>query len=81
MDRKNEITVRMATEGDRGVLEVYDNGVGLPVGMDAKNTKSLGLRLVSMPTRQLKGLLTVDVASGKETRFTIAFPLETKGAF
>jgi PAS domain S-box-containing protein len=78
-NQRNEVTVQLTTQAEQHILEVRDNGVGLPAGMDVENSSSLGLRLVSMLTRQLKGRLTVDTAPGKGTRFTIAFPLEMKG--
>lgn len=37
------------------ILEVGDNGIGFPEGLDYKNSGSLGLRLVCSLVRQLKG--------------------------
>ena len=73
------MTVRLTTQAEQHILEVRDNGIGLPAGLEVEKSTSLGLRLVSMLTRQLKGRLTVDTVPGQGTRFTIAFPLETKG--
>ena len=74
-NQRNEVTVRLTTQADQHILEVRDNGVGLPAGMDVENSASLGLRLVSMLTRQLKGRLTVDTAPEQGTKFTVSFPL------
>jgi two-component system, sensor histidine kinase PdtaS len=79
-NQPHEVAVRLTTQADQHILEVRDNGTGLPSGLDVEKSTSLGLRLVSMLTRQLKGRLTVDTAAEKGTRFAIAFPLETKGA-
>jgi PAS domain S-box-containing protein len=74
-NQRNEVTVQLITQAEQHVLEVRDNGVGLPAGMDVENSSSLGLRLVSMLTRQLKARLTVDTAQGKGTNFIVVFPL------
>ncbi len=53
------------------ILIVQDNGVGLPKELNIQESKSLGLRLVSMLTKQLHGKLDVDRKKG--TQFTIKF--------
>ncbi|UCH94886.1 MAG: PAS domain S-box protein [Candidatus Aminicenantes bacterium] len=54
------------------ILEVRDNGVGLPPDIDIRETKSLGLQLISLLTKQVKGTLEV---KGKEgTTVIITFP-------
>ncbi len=53
-------------------LAVEDNGVGLPDGFDWANSKSLGLQLVRVLTRQLDGVVTAESNPG--TRFKILFP-------
>ena len=45
-------------------LTVADNGVGLPVGFDPKNQKSLGLQLVTMLVKQLGGQLAIESRGG-----------------
>jgi len=54
------------------VLRVSDNGVGLPQDMDVHQPQSLGLQLVNLLTRQVKGTLEMDGGSG--TTVTITFP-------
>jgi PAS domain S-box-containing protein len=54
-------------------LIVGDNGVGLPPGLDFTSTGTLGLQLVTMLTRQLRGILTVD-GKGGGAGFTLTFP-------
>ena len=49
-----EIDVRRGGKGGV-VLEVRDNGVGLPADFEIEKTDSLGLKLVAMLTRQLHG--------------------------
>jgi PAS domain S-box-containing protein len=53
-------------------LVVGDNGVGLPEDLVIERTQSLGLRVVQLLTRQLRGTLHVDRQNG--TTFTITFP-------
>jgi len=55
----------------RRVLEVSDDGLGLPRDLDIASTTSLGLRLVQDLTDQLHGTLVVKSDVG--TRFTISF--------
>lgn len=46
-----------------------DDGIGIPAGLDWKNTQSLGLRLVNTLVDQLDGTIGLDRSSG--TRFTM----------
>jgi len=50
-----------------------DNGVGLPDSIEIKNVESLGLRLVRLLTRQLKGKLELKREAG--TSFSFHFPI------
>lgn len=52
-------------------LIVSDNGIGLPNNFNIENAATLGLRLVRMLTRQLKGVLEIDRHRG--TRFKLGF--------
>ncbi|MBD2465248.1 PAS domain S-box protein [Oscillatoria sp. FACHB-1407] len=57
-------------------LTVADNGIGLPEDLDIYTTRSLGLKLVQILTRQLGGILEVNRDRG--TCFTLAFSTCTK---
>ncbi len=48
-------------------LRVADNGVGLPEGLDVAST-TLGLQLVTMLARQLRGTIEFQVDNGLEVR-------------
>ena len=53
-------------------LQVTDNGVGLPAGLDREHLRSLGLRLVQLwATHQMDGTLSTDTAHG--TAYVITF--------
>jgi two-component sensor histidine kinase len=54
------------------VLEVRDDGCGLPDSMDIRNATSMGLRLVQSLTHQLEGTIEIDRANG--TAICIRFP-------
>ena len=57
--------------GNRLILSVGDNGIGLPVGFKIEDCRSLGLKLVSALTKQLNGTIQVGAAGG--TAFAISF--------
>lgn len=52
-------------------MQISDNGPGLPAGIDIDTTQTLGLQLVSLLTRQIRGTCRIDSADG--TTWTIAF--------
>lgn len=60
-------------------LVVADDGIGLPVEFDIKNSNTLGLQLIHILTRQLSGSLSVRKGEGG-AQFTIIFPLEIEDA-
>lgn len=67
-----EITVELKRlNEERLQLEVADNGAGLPPEFTLEKTKSLGLKLVNILTRQLNG--TLDIKNEHGTRFSITF--------
>jgi two-component sensor histidine kinase len=51
---------------------VRDNGVGLPEGLDWRQSRSLGLRLVQILAGQLGG--TLETGTGLGTEFQVIFP-------
>ncbi|MBI2394139.1 MAG: PAS domain S-box protein [Deltaproteobacteria bacterium] len=68
--------VRVAARRDeRGqcVLEVSDDGRGIPPEFEWKRARSLGLRLVQGLARQLRGVVELDRGGG--TRFSVTFML------
>jgi len=68
--RKGAISIEcLFKEGNRLRFVYNDNGVGMPAGLDWKNTESLGLRLVNSLVDQLNG--TIDLGTGEGTTFII----------
>jgi PAS domain S-box-containing protein len=73
--RSGEIQVMLECNEGTCVLNVADNGVGMPDEVTIENTTSLGLKLVSILARQLGG--TVRIHRNGGTRFAISFPGST----
>lgn len=71
-DREGEITV-MCSIGEDGwiTLLVSDNGVGLPPDLDFRKTDTLGLQLVAMLVKQLRG--RIESSGDNGTLWKIAF--------
>jgi len=75
-DRTGEISVSMQRHDKELELIVMDNGIGMPKGLDWKNSKSLGLKLVrTLAENQLDGSIEMECYNG--TKFTIKFNIET----
>jgi two-component system, sensor histidine kinase PdtaS len=68
-----EVSVMLEHDPANGAvcLRVRDNGVGLPENLDWRQTNSLGLRLVQMLAKQMRG--TVNTGPGPGTEFQISF--------
>ncbi|HYG75153.1 MAG TPA: PAS domain-containing protein [Planctomycetota bacterium] len=67
--------VRISIKGDRGFffMCIADNGRGFPQGMDFRASQSLGLKLVYMLTKQLRGSVEFNSKPGAEVR--VQFPI------
>jgi len=72
--KSGEINIEFHTQDDKYILEVKDNGIGFPKGLDYKNTDSLGLRIVTSLTEQIDGEIKFTNTSG--TSFKIIFKEE-----
>lgn len=70
-DKTGQIDVELHSEGDGFELEISDNGVGFPDGLDYKNVDSLGLRLVNSLTEQIDGKLELEKGTG--AKFIVTF--------
>ncbi len=72
--RKGKIWVVMKkAEGNKVMLQVKDDGVGLPQELDPKRTESLGLMIVYTLAKQIDGRIELRREGG--TDFRIIFPL------
>ncbi|MGH9182763.1 MAG: sensor histidine kinase [Acidimicrobiales bacterium] len=79
------VVLALDNDGERLVVTVVDDGVGLPPGFDAVRTEGLGLSIVrSLVTSQLEGTLSVGRreddprggAEGSGTVVTVQVPLD-----
>jgi PAS domain S-box-containing protein len=71
--RSGRIEVTLHADEAQCLLTVQDTGVGLPPGFSLESRSSLGLEIVSMSARKLRGRVLVEGRAG--TRFTVEFPL------
>ncbi|MDA8387437.1 MAG: PAS domain S-box protein, partial [Nitrospiraceae bacterium] len=71
--REGEIRIALHKHGEDEIRLLFsDNGVGLPEGLDLKDAKTLGLKLVrTLVTGQMQGKLEVSRENG--TTFAISF--------
>jgi two-component sensor histidine kinase len=73
--RSGTVRLSLKRDGDRLLLEVTDDGVGLPAGFAVGSTAGLGLVLVEMLAAQVDGEFTAESARG--ARFLVRFPVST----
>lgn len=72
-DMQGEVRVGLRCDvDDRLILTVGDNGPGLPDGLDIEKSKSLGLKLVNVLVKQLRGTIQ-SVKGGTGTEYIITF--------
>lgn len=78
-DRRGTVTVAVLTGHDGlGVIQVSDDGVGIPADLDIDTHASLGLRLIRALTDQISG--TFDLTRGHPgTEARVTFGLEEHG--
>ncbi|NMB78597.1 MAG: PAS domain-containing protein, partial [Methanomicrobiales archaeon] len=67
--RKGEIGITVKKEGHTLTVVFQDTGIGIPAGLDWKNTPSLGLRLVNTLVDQMNGTIELDRENG--TKFVM----------
>ena len=74
-DRNGEINVSMKKLDKELELTVMDDGVGIPDGLDWKNSSTLGLKLVrTLVENQLDG--SIDIENKNGTKFIIKFSID-----
>ncbi len=66
-----EISIKLKQQKSRVVLEISDNGVGLPKPFEEMNSDTLGLQLIITLAEQLDGDLKVDRKKG--TKYLLKF--------
>ena len=76
LDGRGQIYVRFRSVGCQYVLEIGDNGKGLPGDFSVDSTTSMGMEIVSILTQQIDGCLNFESKEG--AHFEIAFPRKEK---
>ena len=71
---RGRIVISLKREDDLGILEISDNGRGLPEDFNIDELESLGMQLVSNLVMQIGGELEYGNRDG--AFFRITFPLE-----
>lgn len=71
---KGDIIISMKREGDFIVLSVSDSGPGIPESKDLTKSNSLGMKLLAIFTKQIKGTYTINSNNG--LKISIKFPDE-----
>ncbi|MFL6417605.1 MAG: chemotaxis protein CheB [Bryobacteraceae bacterium] len=66
--------VHVDSNNQWGQLQVVDSGPGLPPNLDVSKATSMGLRLISMLVRQLRG--QIEIGPGPGANVAVSFPLE-----
>ncbi|MBI2859533.1 MAG: GAF domain-containing protein, partial [Chloroflexi bacterium] len=75
-DKAGEVRIDLRRDGGNTLLlTVGDNGVGLPGDFNIEECKSLGLKLVSVLVKQLKG--SIQFHSDGRTEFAIRFAVQS----
>lgn len=74
--KSGTIRISLHCASDRCVLEVADDGVGMPSTFDLDRATSLGLKLVAVLARQLGGELRVQGRPG--THVSVLFPQDDR---
>ena len=74
--RKGEGTISAHLDGQTLNLTICDNGIGIPVDFDWKNTQTLGLKLVHILVEQLQGTIRLDLVG--RTCFSLTIPVSEK---
>lgn len=80
-----KLTIAAFRQNDRAVINVEDNGVGIPEELKSKMFKPLfttkakgqgfGLAVVKKLTEAMQGTVTFESENGKGTKFILSFPI------
>ena len=72
-NRKGSITITLKKTDTTAIIEVMDNGIGLPEGFDLSTIDSLGLTIVNSMVNQINGNIKIEGRNG--TRCVVEFPV------
>ncbi len=69
--REGEISIDLSSEDDGFNMVISDNGIGIKEGLNIKDSKTLGFRLIDTLVKQIDGKMSLDTING--TRCEIHF--------
>lgn len=72
-NRSGVIKISLKKENESAILDISDNGAGLPAGFDLEKNASMGLTLINILAEQIHGRLSITRTGG--TGVTITFRL------
>jgi len=75
-NRSGSIWIEGFVDQDRVVLSVRDDGIGVPEASGPSTRGSVGLQIIGVLTRQLKG--RIELERGPDTTFRLIFPKEQR---
>ena len=73
-DKEDKIEIELLQKDDQVILNVSDDGIGIPDDIDFDNKQSIGFWIVDMLLKKLKGEISVQSDPG--TRISIRFPID-----
>jgi len=73
-NRKGSLSFSLRKTDTGAMIEISDDGAGLPDNFDISTAHSLGFKLVLMIIKQIKGDYSLDGKNG--TRWRISFPVD-----
>lgn len=69
------LSINLKSQNNTVILDVVDNGIGLPDNFDYRNTNSLGLQLVNTLVEQIDGTVEFKNRASGGTEVNITFPI------
>ena len=78
MGKKGKITLSLKKTETVAVIEVSDNGIGLPAGFELSTVDSMGLSLVNSLVEQIEGDFNIESKNG--TRCILEINIENEGS-
>lgn len=70
--QQGQIQVVLKKINEKLLLQVKDNGIGIPDGIDVSTGSSFGYKIIKSFTQKLKGLMTINNKNGTDVQLLIA---------
>lgn len=71
------IRIKLSCSEENCILKYSDDGVGLPDGFDIEKIASLGMRLVRILAKQIRGIIQLESTPGTGMACIVTFPKQT----